>query len=398
MRAGSPRLLREINDRAAIATLLRRGPQTRADLEAIIGLSKPATAQLLTRLEEDDVIVRDSLRDGGRGPRAQLWAVNGRLAYVAAAHLTVNSLNIAIADIAGNVLAEHEAALPEASGTDVPKAFRKELRTAARKATLGTEDLTHVVVGSPGAVDPTTGRLSYAPGLLPGWQGFDMPARLTELLDAPVTVENDVNLVALEEMFAGRASTLRNFVLLWPADSVGGAVVVNRTLLRGANGGAGEIDRMLVPDPAEADVGTARAGSRFGELVNSRSLVKLAKAHGISGRTGHAVVRKARDAGDAGERFLADLARRISTAVIGVVSVVDPELVLLSGQIAQAGGTRLCELVTAELHRHAWKRTPVELAWVTGNAVRAGALHSALAVAREQVFGLPPDNTLTRQP
>ncbi len=50
MRAGSPRLLREINDRAAIDALLRNGPLTRSELEGIIGLSKPATAQLLTRI------------------------------------------------------------------------------------------------------------------------------------------------------------------------------------------------------------------------------------------------------------------------------------------------------------------------------------------------------------
>jgi hypothetical protein len=50
VRAGSPRLLREINDRAAIDALLRNGPLTRSELEGIIGLSKPATAQLLTRI------------------------------------------------------------------------------------------------------------------------------------------------------------------------------------------------------------------------------------------------------------------------------------------------------------------------------------------------------------
>lgn len=393
MRAGSPRLLREINDRAAIDTLLRNGPQTRADLEAVIGLSKPATAQLLTRLEQDEVIVRDSLRGGGRGPRAQLWAVNGRLAHVAAVDLRISSLNVVIADIAGTIIAEHDAPMPAPGEADVPKAFRKELRTAARKAGLRTDELAHVVVGSPGAIDPATGRLDFAPGLA-GWEGFDMPGRITELLGAPVTVENDVNLVALEEMFAGRATEVRNFVLLWPADSVGGAVVVNRTLLRGANGGAGEVDRMLVPDPSTVDVGSPRTGGRFGELVNNRALAKLAREHGISGRTGQAMVRNALEAGAPGERFLADLARRISTAVIGVVAVIDPEVVLLSGEIAQAGGSTLSELVTTELHRHSWKRTPVELAWVTGNAVRAGALHSALAVAREHVFGLPADAAL----
>ena len=87
-RTGSPRLLREINDRAAIETLLRGGAMTRAELEEVIGLSKPATAQLLARLEEDGMVVRTGLRGGGRGPRAQMWAVNGGVGYVAAVALT----------------------------------------------------------------------------------------------------------------------------------------------------------------------------------------------------------------------------------------------------------------------------------------------------------------------
>ncbi len=97
MRAGSPRMLREINDRAAIEVLLREGPLTRAELEVAIGLSKPATAQLLTRLEHDDLVVKDGVRGGGRGPRAQLWAANGRLAHVAAVDLTPHLADFVVA-------------------------------------------------------------------------------------------------------------------------------------------------------------------------------------------------------------------------------------------------------------------------------------------------------------
>ncbi|MFC6093847.1 ROK family transcriptional regulator [Saccharothrix lopnurensis] len=389
MRAGSPRLLREINDRAAIEALLRNGPLTRSELEAVIGLSKPATAQLLTRLEQEGTVLRSGLRGGGRGPRAQLWSVNGALAHVAAVDLTPDSVDIAVADISGAVLTEHRAPMPR---TGVLEAFRAAVAKAAAQADLTTAALHHVVVGSPGAVDPTTGRLNYAPHM-PGWEDKDLPGDLQDVLGTGVTVENDVNLVALEEMVAGNARHVRNFVLLWPADAVGAAIVVNGSLLRGATGGAGEIDAMRVPDHAHADTGTDRTGSRYGDLLDSSAIARLARAHGVSARTGRAAVAKALGEGAAGREFLVDLARRVATGVANVVAVVDPELVLLSGEVAQAGGTALADLVAAELRLLVVPRTTVRLARVTGAPVRSGALHAALSVAREQVFGLPAATT-----
>ncbi|GGP35316.1 ROK family transcriptional regulator [Saccharothrix coeruleofusca] len=389
MRAGSPRLLREINDRAAIEALLRNGPLTRSELEGLIGLSKPATAQLLTRLETEGTVLRTGLRGGGRGPRAQLWAVNGALAHVAAVDLTPDAVDVAIADISGALLTEHRAPMPR---TGVVEAFRAAVAKAASQAGLTPDALRHVVVGSPGAVDPADGGLDYAPHM-PGWEGFDVPGALREALGTGVTVENDVNLVALEEMVAGRAVGVRNFVLVWPADAVGAAVVVNGVLLRGATGGAGEIDAMRVPDPANAETGTGRRGGRYGDLLDNAAVVKLARAHGLSARSGEAAVRKALGAGTPGREFLVDLARRIATGVANVVAVLDPELVLLSGDIAQAGGTALVDLVSAELRTLVVPRTAVRLAMVTGKPVRSGALHSALSVVREEVFGLPAATT-----
>jgi predicted NBD/HSP70 family sugar kinase len=390
MRAGSPRLLREINDRAAIEALLRNGPLTRSELEGLIGLSKPATAQLLTRLETADTVVRNGLRGGGRGPRAQLWSVNGALAHIAAIDLTPETVDIAIADISGAVLTEYKAPMPAKYG--VLEAFVSAVGKACGQAGLAPEHLLHVVVGCPGAVNPANGRLAYAPHL-PGWSGFDVPGRLTEQLATSVSVENDVNLVALEEMVAGRATEVSDFVVIWPADLVGAAVVINGVLLRGASGGAGEIDGLMIPDRATADTGTDRFGGTYGELLSNASICKLARAHGLAARDGHGAVRKALAAGPAGREFMVDLARRIATGVAGVVAVLDPELILLSGDIAQAGGTTLNDLVAAELRQLVVPRTPVQLALVTGKPVRSGALHSALAFAREQVFGLPAATT-----
>ena len=385
MRAGSPRMLREINDRAAIEVLLREGPLTRAELELAIGLSKPATAQLLTRLEEDALVVKAGVRGGGRGPRAQLWAANGGLAFVAAVDLTPHQADFVVADVAGVVLAEYRTPLPVHAGADVVGTFGEALSQVAQTAGITRNQLAHVVIGAQGAFDPRTGLLSSAPHI-PGWLGFDVPQKLSDELGVDVLIENDVNLVAVEEMSAGKAQDVDDFVMVWLSEGVGGAVVIGRRLLRGATGGGGEIDWMRVPDPATVDTGDVwpEAGARFGNLVDSPAICRLAAAHGIEAETAWDAVSKA------GERhpFLDDLAKRVAGGVANLVAVADPQLVLLCGDTSRAGGEDFAALVQEKLHELVLPRTPVGCASVQGNAVRAGALQSALATTREDVFGV----------
>jgi predicted NBD/HSP70 family sugar kinase len=385
VRAGSPRMLREINDRAAIEVLLREGPLTRAELELAIGLSKPATAQLNTRLELDNLVVKAGVRGGGRGPRAQLWAANGGLARVAAVDLTPHVADFVVADVAGTILAEHQVALPVHAGADVVGTFGEALSHVAGQAGITREELAHVVIGAQGAFDPRTGLLSSAPHI-PGWLGFDVPQKLSDELGVDVLIENDVNLVAVEEMSAGKAQDVDDFVMVWLSEGVGGAVVIGRRLLRGATGGGGEIDWMRVPDAATADTGDVwpEAGARFGNLVDSPAICRLAAAHGITAGTAWDAVEQA----GTSHPFLDDLARRVAGGIANLVAVADPQLVLLCGDTSRAGGENFAALVQDRLHTLVLPRTPVGCASVQGNAVRAGALQSALAKTREDVFGV----------
>lgn len=385
-RAGSHRLLRQINDRAALLALLDRGSLTRLELESAIGLSKPATAELLARLEESGHVVRAGFREGGRGPRAQRWSVNGGLAHVAAVDLTATELDVVVADLTGGVAAEHRHALdPERAPLRVDD-LRDAVAAAAGRVDLRTDELQRVVVGVPGAVDPRTGQLNFAPHL-PSWQGFDVLDRLREALGTTVVVENDVNLVALDELAAGSAVGVRDFVLLWMGRGIGAGVVSDGRLLRGASGGAGELNWM--------PYGTTEQPGRIGDLLGIRAVGDLAQAHGLPGDD--LAVALAADPGigpgvDPAARaaFLGELARRVAVAVAGVVAVVDPALVLLSGDIGRAGGGVLCDLVRAALAELVLPRPAVEPSHATGNPVRSGALRLALEQAREEVFAVQP--------
>src|SRR5437868_9178642 len=102
---GTPRLLRALNDRAALELLLAKGPLTRAQLGELTGLSKVTASQLVERLEERQLVARVGELAGGRGPNAQLYAVVPSSAYVVGVQVGPNSVVAASADITGRLTA-----------------------------------------------------------------------------------------------------------------------------------------------------------------------------------------------------------------------------------------------------------------------------------------------------
>lgn len=392
---GTPSLLRAMNDRAALDLLTAHGPLTRTRLGELTGLSKPTASQLLSRLEQAGLVRSTGTGNttGRPGPSAQLYEINPAVAHVAALAVGPEGITAAIADITGTIVGEHDVPaqtldddVPDLTGRLVAEAVDGALATAE----LGGRDaLRSTVIGTPGALDPRTGTLRYAPHL-PGWHSRTLRDELATVLGTPVVIENDVNLAALAEQHRGTAQDFDDFVLVWADEGVGAATVLGGSLLRGATGGAGEIGYMPLPGAPLARGGPAGTtawdgGGGFQSLVSSPAVLSLAHQHGIRATT----VRQALAAPHAAEpadAVLAELARRLACGIASVVSVVDPELVVLSGEVARAGGERLRRLVEEELTGLALPRPLLRLSDVDGSPILIGALRIALTDARAAVF------------
>ncbi|TYB41409.1 ROK family transcriptional regulator [Actinomadura chibensis] len=397
---GTPSLLRAINDRAALEALLDRGPLTRPQISDLTGISKPTASQLLARLEDAGLVVRDGIREGLPGRTAELYRINGSAAHVAGADVTPARIRVSVADLAGTVVGEHTLPTPARTGVDVVARMAAALDGAAAAAGLDRGALGRAVIGIQGAVDPATGRLGYA-SHIPGWHIPDLVATLSDGLGVRVAIENDVNLAALAERAGGQAAGAGDFVLLWVADGVGMAVVLNGALHRGATGGAGEIGYMpAVGAPLMRDVRRTHTGGVH-SLVGGLAVLKLMREHGFRGRDavtalGRAAAdvgaartagsRSATDAGARAERALTELASRLGVTLATVVGVLDPALVVLNGEVLRAGGEPLRARVEQHLHSLTIPRPEVRLSTVEGNPVLAGALQQALRETRDEVF------------
>lgn len=397
-RPGTPRLLRQLNDRAALELLLTSGPLTRTQLGTHTGLSKVTASQLLARLEERDLVRVVGSRAGGRGPNAALYAVVPESAYVAALDVSARRVTATIADITGRVVGD-VAVDPSASEDPVSLVHTAVMRLA-QTAGVSLDRVRACVIGTPGVVDPRTGDIRFSFDLMSWHEG--VLAALRADLERSVVIENDVNLAALAEHSEGAASGVAEFVLIWLSANggVGMSTMIDGRIHRGRSGGAGEIGYLPVPGaPMPPDVGLSggydslrEAGDRelphgFQALVKAGQVVELAAEYGIGGTDVTEVVAAASRAGTAeADAFLDAFAERLARGVAAVTVILDPGLVVLGGDVARAGGTKLAERVQAATARIAPNATEVCLGTVEGSPVVRGALLHALERAREEVF------------
>ncbi|WP_406182877.1 ROK family protein [Streptomyces sp. NBC_01006] len=406
---GTPSLLRVMNDRAALDLLLEHGPLSRTRIGRLTGLSKPTASQLLARLEAAGLVVASGTAGGRPGPSAQLYGVNPRAAHVAGLDVTPGGIVAAVADLTGEVIGSHE--LPYAEGTGAVDRVTLALGGAVKDAGLQRSDIHRVVIATPGSFDPRTGALRYADHL-PGWHSPTLLEELAAALPMPVEYENDVNLAAVAEQRLGAARGHGDFVLLWNEEGLGAALVLGGRLHRGWTGGAGEVGFLPVPGhPLVRQVTQVNSGG-YQELAGVQAVPGMAAALGIGVPPGAAAAQPAGPGAGAAVTPLAtpvatavallaqaaghpeganllllrQYATALATGIASLVAVLDPEIVVLSGAVTTAGGDPLRELVEAELADLAPSRPRLVSGTVRDRPVLRGALESALAATRDEVF------------
>jgi predicted NBD/HSP70 family sugar kinase len=424
-RPGTPSLLRELNDRAALDLLLRRGLLTRSQISEYTGVSKVTVSQMLARLEERGLVTIVGEQAGNRGPNAALYSVVPSSAYVAGLYIESDLVSAAVADVTGRRVADVSV---NPNGADNPtELVRGVIERACATAGVDLARLSALVIGSPGVVDPQTGDPRLVVNL-PAWHEGALDA-LRGVLHKPVVIENDVNLAAMAERAAGAATGTDDFVLVWLGGGLGLATMLGGQLHRGTAGAAGEIGYLPVhgaplhtdirhpasggfqslaggaavralairygfaaPTAAEAVQAAVSASGSASAVSGSASAVSASAVSGsASAVSASAVSGSASGSASASAAFLDDLAQRVAVGVASVCVVLDPGLVVLGGEVGRAGGTALASRVAAGVAAICPARPRVVPTGVPGEPVLRGAMLAAVDQARAALLASVAD-------
>jgi predicted NBD/HSP70 family sugar kinase len=383
--AGSPRVLRTLNEKAVLERLLSAGPLTRTELEAFTGLSKPAMFELLRRLEAAGLIYRDGEKAGTSGPKAGLWSIEPTSSFVVGIDVTRHGIDAALADLTGKTIATVYRACEPDERYDAHDRLFKVVEELTEQASLQPGAIDQFVVGLPGIVDIEHGNLRKGQQLR-NWEGFHIADAISEWIGhGHVLIENDVNLAALEEMSSGVARGIQSFILFWMGDGVGAGVVIDGKLLRGTTGAAGELGGIVVARRTDGSKTDSGGLAPLENLLSQSAIEALATEYGLTGADCVDAIRRAAKANDH-SGFFADLAQRVAAGLAGAIGILDPQMVVLGGVMGRAAGAPLVEHVIENLRPLIVSLPVIVPSAVKESGARDGAVALALRHARERLF------------
>ncbi len=340
----------------AILDAIRPGrAHSRSEIVEHTGLSKGVVTQRV-----GDLIALGLLREsmapstGGRPPRAlELRTDAGHLLV---ADVGATSIDVAVADLAGRIVQHTAEPADIASGPDVVLARIDALFGSLVGITRPSGPLWGVGIGLPGPVEFSTGR-PISPPIMPGWDRHPIRERFVARYGVPVWVDNDVNIMVLGEWKEGVAQGHGNVLFVKVGTGIGSGIISDGAIHRGANGSAGDIGHIEIPDVTdeacrcgktgclEALAGGAALGRQGEALARSGASVALARLLERHGAISAAEVSSAAQAGDPPSlELLRASGHRIGRVLAGIVNFFNPSLVVIGGGVARSGDAFLAAI------------------------------------------------------
>jgi predicted NBD/HSP70 family sugar kinase len=382
--SGSLSSLREFNRLRIVDFLRTNGTASRAELARRTGLSRSTVSTLVADLQRRGLVVERAGQFAGEGQPgrpAALLELDPRAAAAVGIDFDHDKVRVAVSDLSRSVLAE--ATAPH----DVDHDAQGALDLAARliKQTLDDTGLERdrllgVGVALAGPIDHDRGAL-HPSDVLPGWAHVDAAREIEERVDLPAYVDNDANLGALAEVTLGAGRNARFAAYLSISSGIGAGIVVDGRPYHGHRGTAGEIGHVVV-DPQGP---ICRCGNRgcLETLASGPALLKLVQDSRDEELTVREMIELARD-GDAGcTRAIADAGQVIGRVVAGLVNLFSPEMVVIGGDLGEAGDLLLDPLREA-VRRNALPAAAEELKVVAGELGERANLLGALALVLMQ--------------
>ena len=319
-----------------VLELIRHGiAGTRGEVVQATGLSRMTVSERIGALLSAGLVVEgaDGPATGGRRPRTLRF--NTGHARVLTASVDTTHTRVAVTDLDGRLLHDTDVDVAVASG---PECTLDAIGTAARRLLDELGDDLDAVCGTgvsvPGPVDPATGRPS-SPPIMPGWDGYPVAERLAAALGGvPVLLANDADAAALGEHCAGH-SDARALCLVKVSTGIGSGIVIDGRPYRGADGGAGDIGHVRLPRHEQAQCQCGASGC-LAAVASGRAVARALTQSGVPADSGRDVRRLLASGSPEAARLTQDAGRLLGEVLATVVSVLNPDVLVIGGALASA--------------------------------------------------------------
>jgi glucokinase-like ROK family protein len=385
--------------RLVLDAIRLRGCRSRTEIVERTGLSRSTVAQRLGELFSYGLVDEDghAPSTGGRRPRhLRFRAEAGR---ILTADLGASSIDVALADLGANIL-EHRAEPADIATGPEAILGRVEILFDQLTESAGQTDgaVWGMGIGIPGPVEFNTGK-PVAPPIMPGWDGYPIRERFETRFNAPVWVDNDVNLMAMGEWRHGLAAGHSNVVFVKIGTGIGAGLISDGVLHRGAQGAAGDIGHVQVSDDRgvicrcgnvgclEAVAGGAALATAGLLLAKGGESPRLSSMLDRDGSLSAISVAEAAAHGDSASlELITGAGRMVGRTLATVVNFFNPSLVVIGGGVAGAGDSLLAAIREA-VYRRSLPLATRQLHIAPSALGGAAGVTGAAAVVADELFG-----------
>jgi glucokinase-like ROK family protein len=366
----------------------REHPVSRAQLTEHLGVSRSKVSLVVGQLVRAGLLVEDGLGESDGGRRSSLLRIPREAGLVAAVDLGASSVDVAVTTLSGEVLGRIGEPADIRDGPNrILGRVAELLAGILDEQGVAAREVISVGVGVPGPVEYVSGRPTVPP-LMPGWDLYPVREAFADGYDAPVFVDNDVNIMALGEHRYGLGRGVENMLFVKIGSGIGCGIVVGGRLYRGSQGYAGDIGHVQAapngPVCACGNVGCVEAMAAAPAIVR--------EAERLAGQDPGGALAALREAGKLDLGSVLKAATYGDTEVVGIVRrsgriigetlatlvcVLNPSLIAIGGGVAYAAGhTLLAEIRSAVYRRSlplATRNLPIDLSELEDAAGVVGA-------------------------
>lgn len=280
------------------------------------------------------------------------------------------NLRVAIIDECGNILKRESVPTPPSKDFVIKEMIALASKMKSLSEQLGST-LQGIGISTGGRVDYENGIINDSTALLAEWQNLPLGALLESELHLSVSIDNDGNCAAIAEQFFGQGRSCSNFVSLVLGTGIGGGVVVNDLLLRGANNAAAELGHISIdmngPLCSCGNRGCVElyaSGSGIARLAKELLESGTIRIDGLSpeAATAEKLGEAARKGNKVSQQLIQQAGKSLGIALSGLINTFNPEKIILSGNLLQLGEWYLDPMREA-VRQHAMKtaRESVEI-------------------------------------
>ncbi len=340
--------MRGINRSAILEIIRRESPVARTTIARDLGISLPTVMRIVDQLIEEGFVQPHGETEWSGGRRRPLLEFNSHGNVVLGVDMGGSKIYGALSEIGGGIIAESEIERNGADGEECYRLLVQLIDELLDCPALKGRRVRGIGVGAPGITHHREGIVKWAYAL--NWKDFPLKARLHKKYRLPITVDNDVNLAALGELWFGAGQDVQNMVLIAIGAGIGAGIIIDGTLYRGSHEASGEIGHMI---PGNEYLGKSYVD--FGvleSLASATGMVKRIPKH-VNAANDPSVeaIFEAAGQGQAWARNLLDgVTDSLAIAIANLTVLLDPELVVLGGALTPYAGT-LAAAISEKMQR-----------------------------------------------